>query len=113
MVSDHMKKAVAEFGKPGINLLGDRSIYPDWVNVWDVFPPFLFKGIDQHYYFGNLFYSIFAYMDAKFQYNDPSQARRFLRLLTDPITDLFFQKIKKGTFDAELNQKLYELFTQH
>jgi hypothetical protein len=113
MVSDHMKKAVAEFGKPGINLLGDRSIYPDWVNVWDVFPPFLFKGIDQHYYFGNLFYSIFAYMDAKFQYNDPSLARRFLRLLTDPITDLFFQKIKKGTFDAELNQKLYELFTQH
>jgi uncharacterized protein (DUF362 family) len=110
MVSDHMKQAVAEFGKPGIKLLGDRSIYPDWVNVWDVFPPFLFKGIDKHYYFGNLFYSIFAYMDPKFQYNDPSLARRFLRLLTDPITDLFFQKTKEGKFDQDLNRKLYELF---
>jgi uncharacterized protein (DUF362 family) len=110
MVSDYMKQAVGEFGKPAIRLLGDRSIYPDWVNVWDVFPPFLFKGIDKHYYFGNLFYSIFSYMDPKFQYNDPSLAKRFLRLLTDPITDLFFQKTKEGIFDRDLNHKLYELF---
>ncbi len=41
MISDHMKQAVGEFGKPAIELFGDRSIYPDWVNVWDVFPPFL------------------------------------------------------------------------
>jgi len=37
-------------------------------------------------------------------------------LLTDPITDLFFQKTKKGIFDPdlnrELNQKLYGLFTR-
>jgi hypothetical protein len=37
-------------------------------------------------------------------------ARRFLRLLTDPITDLFFQKTKEGKFDPDLNRKLYELF---
>jgi hypothetical protein len=49
-------------------------------------------------------------MDPKFQYKDPSLARRFLRLLADPITDLFFQKIKKGIFDPDLNRKLYELF---
>jgi uncharacterized protein (DUF362 family) len=110
MVSDHVKQAVAEFGKPWIKLLGDRSIYPNWVNVWDVFPPFLFKGMDKHYYFGNLFYSVFSYMDPKFQYKDPSLARRFLRLLTDPITDLFFQKTKEGKFDPDLNRKLYELF---
>lgn len=110
MVSDHMKQAVAEFGKPAIRLLGDRSIYPDWVNVWDVFPPFLFKGIDKHYYFGNLFYSVFSYMDSKFQYKDPSLAKRFLRLLADPITNLFFQKTKEGKFDQDLNRKLYELF---
>jgi len=113
MISDHMKQAIGEFGKPAIELLGDRSIYPDWVNVWDVFPPFLFKGIDKHYYFGNLFYSIFSYMDPKFQYKDPSLARRFLRLLADPITDLFFQKTKKGIFDQDLNRKLYELFHPH
>jgi uncharacterized protein (DUF362 family) len=110
MVSDHVKQAVTEFGKPWIKLLGDRSIYPNWVNVWDVFPPFLFKGMDKHYYFGNLFYSVFSYMDPKFQYKDPSLARRFLRLLTDPITDLFFQKTKEGKFDPDLNRKLYELF---
>ena len=113
MISDHMKQAIGEFGKPTIELLGDRSIYPDWVNVWDVFPPFLFKGIDKHYYFGNLVYSVFAYMDPKFQYKDPSLAKRFLRLLTDPITDLFFQKTKEGVFDRDLNHKLYELFNPH
>jgi len=113
MVSDYMKQAVEAFGKPQINLVGDRAIYPDWVNVWDVFPPFLFKGIDKHYYFGNLFYSVFSYMDSKFQYKDPSLARRFLRYLTDPITDLFFQKAKKGIFDPDLNRKLYELFHKH
>jgi uncharacterized protein (DUF362 family) len=116
MVSDYMKQAVEAFGKPQINLVGDRTIYPDWVNVWDVFPPFLFRGIDKHYYFGNLFYSVFSYMDPKFQYKDPSLAKRFLRLLTDPITDLFFQKTKKGIFDPDLNrklnQKLYGLFTK-
>jgi uncharacterized protein (DUF362 family) len=113
MVSDFVKQAIEAFGKPQIKLVGDRALYPDWVNVWDVFPPFLFKGIDKYYYFGNLFYSIFAYMDPKFQYKDPSLARRFLRLLADPVTDLFFQKIKKGTFDPDLNHKLYELFTGH
>jgi uncharacterized protein (DUF362 family) len=113
MISDYMKQAVQAFGKPQINLVGDRTLYPDWVNVWDVFPPFLFKGLDKHYYFGNLFYSVFSYMDPKFQYKDPSLARRFLRLLTDPITDLFFQKTKEGIFDPDLNRKLYELFHPH
>jgi uncharacterized protein (DUF362 family) len=116
MISNYMKQAVERFGKPQVTLVGDRRIYPDWVNAWDVFPPFLFKGVDKYYYFGNLFYSIFAYMDPKFQYKDPSLARRFLRLLTDPITDLFFQKTKKGIFDPDLNlklnEKLYGLFTR-
>ncbi len=116
MISAYIKQAIGEFGKPAIELHGDRTIYPDWVNVWDVFPPFLFKGLDKHYYFGNLFYSVFSYMDPKFQYKDPSLARRFLRLLADPITDLFFQKTKKGIFDQdlnrELNQKLHGLFTK-
>ena len=112
MISDYMKQAVEAFGKPEIQLVGDRSLYPDWVNVWDVFPPFLFGGLDKHYYFGNLFYSIFSYMDPKFQYKDPSLAKRFLRALADPITDLFFQKIKEGTFDPKLNQELYSLLTK-
>ena len=112
MISDYMKQAVEAFGKPEIELMGDGTIYPDWENVPDVFPPFLFGGIDKYYYFGNLFYSVFSYMDPKFQYKDPSLAKRFLRMLTDPITDLFFQKTKKGIFDPELNRTLYELFNQ-
>jgi uncharacterized protein (DUF362 family) len=111
MISDYMNLAVEAFGKPEIRLVGDRSIYPNWENVPDVFSPFLFKGIDRYYYFGNLVYSIFGYMDPKFQYRDPSLAKKFLRLLADPITDLYFQKIKEGTFDQELNRKLYDLFT--
>jgi hypothetical protein len=110
MISDYMKQAVEAFGKPQITLAGDRTLYPDWVNAWDVFPPFLFKGVDKYYYFGNLFYSVFAYMDPKFQYKDPSLAKKFLRLLADPIPDLFFQKTKEGEFDPDLNRKLYELF---
>lgn len=110
MVSDYMKLAVEAFGKPQIKLVGDGTLYPDWANVPDVFPPFLFKGMDKHYYFGNLIYSIFAYMDPKFQYKDPSLAKKFLRLLADPIKDLYFQKIKQGIFDQDLNRKLYELF---
>jgi uncharacterized protein (DUF362 family) len=112
MISDYMRLAVEAFGKPEIELLGDGTIYPDWVNVPDIFPPFLFKGIDRYYYFGNLFYSIFAYMDPKFQYKNPDLAMKFLRLLATPITDHYFQKIKKGIFDPELNRTLYELFNQ-
>jgi len=112
MISDYMKQAVEAFGKPEIQLLGDGAIYPNWENVPDVFPPFLFKGMDKHYHFGNLIYSVFAYMDPKFQYKNPDLAKKFLRLLAEPITDIYFQKLKKGTFDQELNQKLYELFNR-
>jgi uncharacterized protein (DUF362 family) len=112
MISDYMKLAVEAFGKPEIQLLGDRAIYPNWENVPDVFPPFLFKGMDKHYHFGNLIYSVFAYMDPKFQYRNPDLAKKFLRLLAEPITDIYFQKIKKGIFDPELNEKLYELFNR-
>jgi uncharacterized protein (DUF362 family) len=112
MISEYMKQAVEAFGKPEIQLLGDKAVYANWENVPDVFPPFLFKGMDQHYHFGNLIYSVFAYMDPKFQYKSPDLAKKFLRLLAEPITDIYFQKIKKGIFDPELSQKLYELFNR-
>ena len=41
-MSDYMKLAVEEFGKPRIELIGDRSLYPGWVNVTDVVPMFAF-----------------------------------------------------------------------
>jgi len=52
MVSDYMKQAVEAFGKPQIKLVGDRSLYPGWVNVTDVIPAAAFGGLDKNYYFG-------------------------------------------------------------
>ena len=42
MVSDYMKMAIEAFGKPQIHMVGDRTIYPDWVNVTDILPLFAF-----------------------------------------------------------------------
>ncbi|MBI5967895.1 MAG: DUF362 domain-containing protein [Deltaproteobacteria bacterium] len=112
MVSDYIKMAVEAFGKPQIKMIGDRTIYPDWVNVTDVIPLFAFGVLDRYYYFGNLFYSVFAYMEDFFQYKEPSVGRRFARLLADPLKSLFFQKLERGELDAESNQKLYKLFTE-
>jgi uncharacterized protein (DUF362 family) len=112
MVSDYMKLAVGAFGKPQIKMIGDRTIYPDWVNVTDAIPLVAFGVLDRNYYFGNLFYSVFGYMEDFFQYKDPSVGRRFARLLADPVKSLFFQKVERGDLDAESIRKLYDLFTK-
>jgi hypothetical protein len=112
MVSDYMKQAVDAFGKPEIRLIGDRSIYPDWVNVTDIIPVAAFGVLDKNYYFGNLFYSVFSYMEPFFQYKDPGVGREFLRKLADPLKDLFFQTVEKGEINQELNETLYRLFTE-
>ena len=111
MVSDYMKRAVEAFGKPQIRMVGDRTIYPDWVNVIDCMPLVAFGTLDRNYFFGNLFYSVFAYMEDFFQYKDPGVARRFTRILADPIQSLFFQKVEQGKLDAEANRRLFDLFT--
>ena len=108
MVSEYMKLAVEEFGKPRIDLSGDRSLYPDWVNVTDAVPMFAFGVLDRNYYFGNLFYAVFAYMEDFFPYKDPRLGVRLARVLTAPLKALFFQKIKKGDLDPETNKALFE-----
>jgi len=110
MVSDYMKQGVEAFGKPQIKLTGDRSIYPAWVNVTDVIPEVAFGVLDKDYYFGNLFYSVFSYMEPFFQYKDPGFGRELLRKLADPLKDLFFQTVR-GKIDAELKENLYRLLT--
>jgi uncharacterized protein (DUF362 family) len=111
MDSDYMKQAVAAFGKPRIKLTGDGTIYPDWVNVGDVLPWGALNVLDRHYYFGNLFYSVMSYMEPFFQYKEESIARRIGKVLASPIQKMFFQTVKSGQFDAELNKKLWEQFT--
>ena len=108
MVSDYMKLAVEEFGKPRIDLSGDRSLYPDWVNVTDAVPMFAFGVLDRNYYFGNLFYAIFAYMEDFFPYKDPRLGVRLARVLAGPLKTLFFQKMKRGDLDPETNKALFE-----
>lgn len=110
MVSDYMKLAVETFGKPEINLVGDRTLYPDWVNVSDAVSKFAF-GLDREYYFGNFFYSVFATMDPYFEYKEKSTVRRVVRILDDPIRSLFFERVRQGTIDLELSRKLHDLFT--
>jgi uncharacterized protein (DUF362 family) len=109
MESYYMKEGVKQFGKPEIKFIGDRGIYPNWVNVTDVVPQLAFS-LDKNYYFGNLFYSVLSYMDPFFQYKSKSLARRMLRALADPMKSLFFQKVEDGTLDADLNRKLHKLF---
>jgi uncharacterized protein (DUF362 family) len=111
MVSDYMKRALEAFGKPQIKMAGDRTIYPDWVNVVDVIPLAAFGVLDRNYYFGNLFYSVFSYMEDFFQYKDPGLGRKFARILADPIKSLFFQKVERGELDGKAIRELYELFT--
>ena len=108
MVSDYMKLAVEEFGKPRIELIGDRSLYPDWVNVTDAVPMFASGVLDRNHYFGNLFYAIFAYMEDFFPYKDPRLGVRFARILASPLKSLFFQKLKRGELNPATNKALYE-----
>jgi uncharacterized protein (DUF362 family) len=111
MVSDYMKEAVKAFGKPKIQMIGDRSIYPDWVNVTDVLPALAFGVLDKNYCFGNFFYSVFSQMDPFFQYKDEGVGRKLVRVLADPVKSLFFEKVEKGVLDDELNKTLYRMFS--
>jgi uncharacterized protein (DUF362 family) len=110
MVSEYMQQAVKAFGKPEIHLLGDRTLYSNWVNVPDIVSELAF-GLDREYYFGNFLYSIFTTMDPYFEYKEKSTARRVARVFTDPIRSLFFERVRQGVVDPELSRKLYELYT--
>jgi uncharacterized protein (DUF362 family) len=110
MVSEYMSLAVEAFGKPEINLIGDRTLYPDWVNVSEVVSDASFK-LDRDYYFGNFFFSVFSTMDPYFAYKNKSKVRRIVRALNDPIRSLFFERVEQGVVDRTLSNKLYKLIT--
>jgi uncharacterized protein (DUF362 family) len=110
MVSKYMELAVKAFGKPEIHFLGDRTLYSNWVNVTDIVPK-LASGLDLNYYFGNLFYASFATMDDNFKYKESSVARRIIRAIDKPIRSLFFERVRQGVFDKELNKRLNDLFS--
>ena len=110
MVNEYMQQAVKAFGKPEIHMLGDRTLYSNWVNVPDIVSKLAF-GLDREYYFGNFLYSIFATMDPYFEYKEKSTMRRVARVFIDPTRSLFFEKVRQGVVDSELSTKLYKLYT--
>lgn len=94
MISQYMKKAVEQFGKPRIDLKCDTKdeLYDPWINV----PAELSKGLndalDRHYKFGNIMYSVLSNMDEKAfprKSGDPMWMKA-LRILDKPIRDMFF-----------------------
>jgi uncharacterized protein (DUF362 family) len=91
MISKYMRLAVAAFGKPKINLIGDSSLYRPWLNVPVALTLFTHKGLDAEYHFGNLFYTASAQMDEEhFRHKDKALHIRLLRKLTLPIRRMFF-----------------------
>lgn len=109
-VSEYMDLAVKAFGKPEIHLLGDRTLYPDWVNASEVVTKVAF-GLDREYYFGNFFYSVFSTMDPYFAYKEKSTVRRIVRVLNDPIRSLFFERVEQGVIDMALSNQLHKMLT--
>jgi len=91
MISKYMRLAVETFGKPEINLIGDRRQYRPWLNVPEALTLFTHKGLDAEYHFGNLFYTATAEMDKEqFQHKDKALHIRLLRKLTLPLRRMFF-----------------------
>ena len=91
MISQYMRLAVEEFGKPEIHLVGSRSPYRPWLNVPVALTLFTHKGLDANWHFGNLFYSAAAQMDqTHFRHKNTSLHMRVLRKLTDPVRRAFY-----------------------
>ncbi|HEX7597050.1 MAG TPA: hypothetical protein VF518_02485, partial [Polyangia bacterium] len=91
MVSPYMKYAVAEFGKPRIDLIGDASLYRPWVNVPYFITLLAHLGIDANYHFGNLFYMSASYMDrVQFQLKPHSALVDLTRAALEPVRETAF-----------------------
>ena len=89
-ISRYMELAVKTFGKPEINLVGDRSPYRPWLNVPVALSLLTHYGLDANDYFGNLIYMAGAYMDeSHFTHKSKSafieKAREALKPLQEAI----------------------------
>ena len=62
-ISQYMELAVKAFGKPEINLVGDKNPYRPWLNVPVDLKRLLPEVLDAHEYFGKMLYMAGSYMD--------------------------------------------------
>ena len=110
MVSSYMQLAVAAFGKPKIELLGDPSVYRPWLNVPAMLTLFTHYGIDANYYFGNLFYMCGAYMDTDhFRFKDHGSFVKAARTVLPPLQTALF--LQAGGKQSRLNKALSRFLT--
>jgi len=90
-ISQYMELAVKAFGKPEINLAGDRNPYRPWLNVPVVMSLFTHYGLDANDYFGNLIYMAGAYMDeSHFTHKSKSAFMQAARAALNPLQKAIF-----------------------
>ena len=109
MLSKHMELAVAQFGKPEIELIGDANPYRPWLNVPAVLTAAARNAMDAEYSFGNLLYSVAAQMDqTHFHHTSKEWYVRLLRKLTIPLRQTFF--LRTGEERTAANRFFSRLF---
>lgn len=90
-ISQYMELAVKAFGKPEINLVGDRNPYRPWLNVPVVMSLLTHEVLDADQYFGNLIYMAGAYMDeSHFTHKSKSAFIKAARAALGPLQKAIF-----------------------
>lgn len=90
-ISKYMELAVARFGKPELEIVGDVNPYKPWLNVPVALSLFAHFGLDANDYFGNLFYMTGAYMDTQeFKHKSKDKFMIAARKALEPIQLLVF-----------------------
>jgi len=98
LLSEYMKKAVEQFGKPRIDLRGDvkEEIYHPWINVPIELSVGLNDMLDKHYKFGNIMYSSLSNMDENaFPRKSDAGWMKALRFIDKPLRDMFFVQMSR------------------
>ena len=96
MLSEYMERAVKRFGKPRIELKGEKKqeLYSPWENVPVELSWSLNTLLDNHYKVGNIFYSAFSNMDeTAFPRKHDSLIMKLSRFLNKPLRDMFFKQV--------------------
>ena len=93
LVSEYMKKAVVQFGKPRINLVGDKKdeLYDPWVNVPIESTFTMNHVIDLNYQFGNAFTNAMMSTDTEaFPPKDETWWMKAIRFFNAPMRSMVY-----------------------
>jgi uncharacterized protein (DUF362 family) len=82
--------AVAAFGKPDVNWVGDQSVYSPWENVEQACIDSL-DIIEEAYAFSNWWFSSLTSMDKYFTFKKKAWAVIIMRKILEPVKRLFYK----------------------